>query len=339
VADIQGVWSDRYTFFTTKPHWEGLPPVNVRVVVADAPPTGDEGKKAQWVVTVNKWPSDANLKEAMTWPKDRSKNQSKGRLQETNRDAGGVEKPDSETRSRSTGARKRYGQVDTDNPGQILFAKGKSEVSASDAAALQAFGRTLGAADMPPFPVTVTGRASKDGSADRNASLSEARARNVSNEIVKGGAQVQPTSDSKGAEGASEDPAWQRADITVGSFESEQRTVVHEFGHMLGLDDEYPTADPALPTDPAGERPVGAPPTHAPLVQALMPGQQPVLAHHSENVMSNGEVVRPHHYVVFLEALGTVTKTPGQWDIAAAAPRGPGDYPDPAVKTDGPAMA
>ena len=61
VSDIQSVWSERYTFFTKRPYWEGLPPVNVRVVIADAPETGDHDTKAQWVVTVNKWPDDANL--------------------------------------------------------------------------------------------------------------------------------------------------------------------------------------------------------------------------------------------------------------------------------------
>lgn len=339
VADIQSVWGERYTFFTKKPYWEGLPPVNVRVVIADAPESGDEGKKAQWVVTVNKWPDDASIQEAMDWPSNRAKNQSQGTLQESNRDAGGVNSPDVRHFSRGTTTRKRYGQVDTDNPGPILFAQGKDEVSAADAAALQKFGATLGAADIPPFPVTVTGRASSEGLADRNASLSESRARNVSNEIVKGGAKVQPTSESKGADGATTDPVWRRVEIVVGTFESEQRTVVHEFGHMLGLDDEYPSADPATATSPPGERPVGGPPSHAPLVQALMPGQKPVVAHHSENVMSNGEMVRPHHYVTFLEALGTVTGTTGQWDIAPAGPRGPGDFPLPAVKPDGTATA
>ncbi len=342
VADIQSVWSERYTFFTKKPYWEGLPPVNVRVVIADAPESGDDDKKAQWVVTVNKWPDDAGIEESMSWPSNRSKNQSTGKLNESSRDAGGVDTPDVNHFSRSTATRKRYGQVDTDNPGPITFAQGKAEVSATDAAALQKFGRTLGAPDMPPFPVTVTGRASSEGAADRNRSLSDERARNVSNEIVKGGPQVQPTSDSKGADGATTDPLWRRVDITVGTFESDQRTVVHEFGHMLGLDDEYPTADPKLATDPAGVRPVGGAPTHAALVQSLMPGQQPVVAHHSENVMSNGELVRPHHYVTFLEALGTMTGTTGQWDIApdvGAAGHGPGDFPLPKTGPGGTATA
>ena len=70
-----------------------------------------------------------------------------------------------------------------------------------------------------------------------------------------------------------------------------------------------------------------------------MPGQQAVQAHHSDNVMSNGEVVRPHHYVTLLEALGTTTGTTGLWDIAPSAPRGPGDFPAPVVQPGGTATA
>ena len=162
------------------------------MVIAD-PESGDHDKKAQWVVTVNKWPDDAGLQESMSWPTNRSKNQSTGHLEESSRDAGGITSPDVNHFSRSTGTRNRYGQVDTDNPTPIQFAQGKAEVSAADAAALQKFGATLGAPDMPPFPVTVTGRASSEGTADRNVRLSEDRALNVSNEIVKGGPQLQPT--------------------------------------------------------------------------------------------------------------------------------------------------
>jgi hypothetical protein len=74
-------------------------------------------------------------------------------------------------------------------------------------------------------------------------------------------------------------------------------------------------------------------------VASLMPGQQPVQARHNDNIMSNGEVVRPHHYVTLLEALGITTGTTGFWDIAPAAVHGPGDFPAPVAKPDGTATA
>jgi outer membrane protein OmpA-like peptidoglycan-associated protein len=336
ISDIQGLWSERYVFFSQKPGWEALPPVNVKVVIAEAPADGPS--KAQWVVTVNKWPDDANMEESMGWPSDRSSNQITGTLHEGAADAGGVGSPDVRHFSRDTSTRQRYGQVDTDNPGIVFFDQGSSTVAAADAADLQKLGATLGAPDIPPFPVTVTGHASAEGKEDKNRTLSEDRARNVSNEIVKGGAKVQPTVVAKGEEGATEDPGFRNVEIDVGSFESDQRTALHEFGHMIGLDDEYPTGDPATPGGPATARPVGARPDHSRLAERLIPGQQPIQAHHDESILSNGEMVRPHHYVTFLEALGTMTGTTGTWGIRPGlghGGRGPGDFPTPTPSPDG----
>jgi outer membrane protein OmpA-like peptidoglycan-associated protein len=345
ISDVQGVWSERYMFYSTKPGWESLPPVNVRVVIQEAPPEGQN--KAQWVVTVNKWPDDASMQESMSWPKDRSKNQSTGTLHESSADTGGVDTPDVSDFTRTTGTRKRYGQVDTDNPVVIIFQAGKADVSATDAAALKKFGDTLGAGDIPPFPVTLTGHASTTEKPGEEQALSEERALAVSNAILAGGPpHRQPTATGVGSAGATDEMMWQRTDISVGDFQSEQRTVAHEFGHIIGLDDEYPTGDPVQPADPTKPpvptaRPVGAAPDHAKLVQDLMPGQKPVMAHHSDNIMSNGELVRPHHYVTFLEALTLMT---GQksWDVKPGpgqGGRGPGDFPLPTPSPDGTAVA
>jgi hypothetical protein len=109
---------------------------------------------------------------------------------------------------------------------------------------------------------------------------------------------------------------------------------------MIGLDDEYPTGDPATPGGPATARPVGARPDHSALAERLIPGQQPIRAHHDESILSNGEQVRPHHYVTFLEALGTVTGTTGSWGVRPAPSRvnGPGDFPLPVPSPDGTAV-
>ena len=98
---------------------------------------------------------------------------------------------------------------------------------------------------MPPFPVTLTGHSSSEGRRARNQTLSEDRARNVSNEIVTGGAQKQPTAVGVGATGAGPTAEWRRVDIAVGAFNSSQTTIAHEAGHMLGLGDEYPAPTPA----------------------------------------------------------------------------------------------
>lgn len=337
ISEVQDLWSEQYVFFNQTPGWESLLPVHVNVVIREGAPD-----KSQWVIDVNKWPNDAGLEESMTVP-GATAGQSTGRLQEMTRDPGGITEPDTEHRTRGTGARARYGQVNTDNPGIVLFDKGVSAVSGPDATVLRNFGATLGATDIPPFPVELTGRASAEGEATRNMTLSADRARNVANEIVGGGAKTQPTEIPKGEEGAAEnDPAWRRVEIVVKDFEGDQTTVKHEFGHILGLGDEYPIADPALPTsipdiarwfkEVSEGRVVGTPVAHSALAQRLIPGQQPIVAHHDESIMSNGELVRPHHYVTFLEALGNMTGTTGQWGIRPGpgpGGRGPGDFPLP----------
>jgi len=329
IAEIQGLWSERYVFFSSKPGWEALPPVNVRVVVAPSPVTG--AAKAQWVVAVNKWPDDAGMTESMTWPEARG-DQNPGRLHESSDDDDGTWAPDTTTRSRTTSTRQRYGQVDTDNPKTIRFPQGGAAVSAADATALRTFGTTLGAPDIPPFPTTVTGHSSAEGGEEVNRGLSERRAHAVADEIRTGNPHTPPEEKAEGETGsAPDDPEWRVARITVGGFDAERSTVVHEFGHMLGLDDEYPTGDPATPGGPPTSRPVGARPDHSALAERLIPGQQPLLAHHDESIMSNGDEVRPYHYVTFLEALGTITGTTGAWGVRPAPPKisGPGDFPLP----------
>lgn len=338
IAEVQDLWSERYVFFSQKPGWDALPPVNVRVVVAEAPAAGRG--KAQWVVSVTKWPHDADMEESMSWPSVRG-DQISGRLHESADDAGGIGTPDRKGFTRTTATRQRYARADADNPGTITFPKGGATVAPADAARLQTFGATLGAADMPPFPVTVTGHASAEGEERDNVRLSERRAHAVAEEIRKGKPHRDPAEKGEGETGAApDDPAWRVVRITVGAFESSQRTVAHEFGHMIGLDDEYPTGDPATPGGPATARPVGARPDHSALAERLIPGQQPIRAHHDESILSNGEQVRPHHYVTFLEALGTVTGTTGSWGVRPAPSRvnGPGDFPLPVPSPDGTAV-
>jgi outer membrane protein OmpA-like peptidoglycan-associated protein len=319
ISMVQSHWGQRYTFFTQRPCWEGLPPVNVTIQVVERPGTG--AGKSHFVTSVTKWPTEPGLEESVT-PPGRA-DQSTARFHESGSD--GITTPDSDHRTRTTASRARYGQVDTDNPGVILFAQGSAEVSAADRAKLATFGATLGAPDMPPFPVTVTGHASSEGTEERNMQLSETRAHNVANAIVTGGAKKQPTVVAEGERGASLTPEWRRVNITVGAFEADQTTILHEFGHMFGLGDEYPTPD-------GGARDVGTRVAHSALAERLIPGQQPILAHHDEGIMSNGELIRPHHYVTFLEVLGKMTGTEGTWDVRpgpGSAPRGPGDFPTP----------
>jgi outer membrane protein OmpA-like peptidoglycan-associated protein len=327
IRDVQSFWGERYTFFTTEPYWESLPPVDVNVQVAEAPADGEEDEMAHFVITVRKWPTDGGGLEESITPPGADDNQSTGRFEESANDAGGIEELDTRSFTRDTHTRARYGEADTANPGQIFFAQGSSNVSGADRTRLQEFGKTMGLPYMPPFPVTLTGHSSSEGSDEGNMVLSEDRAREVNNEIVSGGPKTQPTIDAKGEEGADETFLWRRVDITIGDFQTEQHTVLHEFGHIFGLGDEYPSAD-------TGSRTVGTEVAHSDLAERLIPGQEPVVAHHSENIMSNGELVQPHHYVTFLEALGQMSDSEGKWDVRPSDHTGEmGDFPEPSGDT------
>ncbi len=331
IRDAQEFWGRRFTFYTTKPFWDALPPVNVNVQVLEAPATDrDPDKRAHYVIAVRKWPTDTgpggSLSEGITPPAAGS-SQSRGHFEEMGGDAGGTGELDVRDFTRTTATRARYGEADRDNPGQIFFNQGQSEVTAADKTRLKKFGETLGKPYMPPFDVTITGHSSSEGGDEMNMRLSEDRARNVSNEVVSGGAKKQPLVRGVGEEGAEATPEWRRVDLEVGEFQASQRTVMHEFGHIFGLGDEYPSSD-------TGSRTVGTEVAHSDLAEELIPGQQPVVAHHNENIMSNGEMMHPHHYVTFLEALGIMTETPGEWDVRPYNMAGErGDFPTPSGDT------
>jgi hypothetical protein len=70
-----------------------------------------------------------------------------------------------------------------------------------------------------------------------------------------------------------------------------QAGALHEFGHMIGLDDEYADGSPGI--------------SHAALAKTAL-GK--VLAEGTSNdIMSCGDTIAPQHYVTFLEALQTIT--------------------------------
>jgi outer membrane protein OmpA-like peptidoglycan-associated protein len=123
-----------------------------------------------------------------------------------------------------------------------------------------------------------------------------------------------------GAGGAGEDAEWRRVDIVVGSGQG-QNIAAHEFGHMLGLYDEYastPKRDAAGNpiTDAQGNQvtrglisgtgdDVGTKTGHDALATKMGLGGS--VNENNDNIMSLGSTIRPQHYATFMEALHTVT--------------------------------
>ena len=315
IADVQNAWGHQYTFHYHKAGWESLPPVNVNVQVLET-----ATDKAHYVTTVNKRKTESADRDEVV-PPGRRATQSTATFHESE-DGNGIETPDVDQFSRSSLAA-HYATLRAKNPNQVFFTVGRAELKPTDHASVRDFAAELAKPEIPPFPVTVTGRASTDGGTALNQSLSEQRAREVSNQLVQGGAKKQPTVNPQGEAAAGPGPEWRRAEISLGSFESAQDTVMHEFGHMFGLADEYVD----------GARTPGSATRHSALVASLMPDQEPVVAADNENIMSLGTTVRPHHYVTFLEVLSSMSGTEApEWKTQPAVGPRPGtrgDFPLP----------
>jgi outer membrane protein OmpA-like peptidoglycan-associated protein len=159
--------------------------------------------------------------------------------------------------------------------------------------------------------ITITGHSSATGDHAGNDALAHKRAQAVAGYLETKGqmiAQSRITVVSAGDEGATADPTWQRADIQVGSGDP-QRTLGHETGHMFGLDDEYASPPGGIAPGAGTPGAIGQPVAHGTL-PPMGGGVQPAVSENNDNIMSVGNVVRPQHYITFLEALNTVSSEP-----------------------------
>lgn len=96
---------------------------------------------------------------------------------------------------------------------------------------------------------------------------------------------------------------------------------------MFGLDDEYTGSGAYAPGKKTEHTEIAAATGHTGAMHAT-----------SDNIMSEGREVRPHHYVTFLDALKQVSGMP-DWDYGAATPvvepDGTGDFPVPGMPGGG----
>ncbi|MBW4522664.1 MAG: OmpA family protein [Scytolyngbya sp. HA4215-MV1] len=178
--------------------------------------------------------------------------------------------------------------------------------------------------------LTILGHANtRGGTPEQNQKISETRANVVADFLkttqVEGktlaNAATRMTSvTGGGTTGADEGDEWRRVDITVAGGQG-QNVAAHEFGHMIGLDDEYastPKRNKAgkivkdkdgspvsrgLISGTGGE--VGDPTATNPLAKDVGLGGS--VYENNDNVMSLGNTVRPQHYATFMQALHEVS--------------------------------
>lgn len=203
-------------------------------------------------------------------------------------------------------------------PTPIGFVAGNVDIaSAADKAKLEFAATYLHGVRRPAFRLAATGHAALDPAAvsprDKRraarAAMRLSRARvNVVRDILrsKGLGPHRLRTSAKGDRGAAAAPAWDK--VVIGSaldprYVNAYPRAAHEFGHMLGLGDEYTGAG----------RPVGSAATHhAWAKQALGQPLADALAKvtvDSEGIMQGGSDVRPVHYVTLWAALGAAANT------------------------------
>ncbi len=206
---------------------------------------------------------------------------------------------------------------------KIRFANGSAAIDAKYQPDLQFVADYLRRMNQPKFTIVVVGRANKVGSEAGNQAISAKRAQAVRNELARLGV-TNHTLQHKGAgtTGATADGSWRKVDFAVGvskSFTNIQDTSLHEFGHMLGLDDEYVTTraiqlqhqrnfmQKMLGTAAYGK---GQENKYADEVTKVDPLQ-------SASVMYSGNEVRVYHYVTLWQALYNTAATAGNQPVPA----------------------
>jgi len=174
--------------------------------------------------------------------------------------------------------------------------------------------------------IDITGHADTVGAGTpageaRNQRISEQRARAVAdylkatrvggNNLANAAARVSTTTGT-GSTGESNGAASRRVDLVFAGGAG-QNQAAHEFGHMLGLQDEYASD----PTRAQGKifgtgAPVGT--VHPQDARSTAAGLGNSVYENNDNLMSLGSTIRSPQYVTFMEALRAVTGS-SEWRL------------------------
>ena len=312
IGRVAARWSAQHTMVSTKPCW------NFRALPLVMPVEVDDDASAHYVTTVHKSPGPGIDYKSATSDPDPAHPEKAATADLYQSDV--REEPNFNSGSVATTERQRLeSALAAAAASPVLFGNDSDVISPAARPALTAFANAAKAKNPsdPLIPLKVDGFASLDGDATHNVDLSERRAVAVRG-FLSGLGVAQPIGVlGHGPVGVAGDAASRRADISVDhAFEagySTNRYSVgeHEFGHMLGLPDEYQNNTTGV---------LGTQQTlYSGLVTAAgVPGPA-VWGVDTASQMSNGIDVLPRHYVTLWEALGRMT-TPdikqNEWTIA-----------------------
>lgn len=311
ISRVAARWSAQHAMVSTKPCWR------FRALPFVTPVEVDTDAAAHYVATVHKSPgpgidyksstSDPNVARP-DLPATADLYQSDVR-----------EEPNFNSRSVATSERQRIEAALTSaGATPVLFDKNSDVVRPGARTALTTFATSLKQKNPsdPLIPIKLDAFASSDGDPTHNLDLSDRRAVAVRT-LLAGLGVPQPIGVlGHGPVGAPDDASNRKVDITVDhSFETtyaSNRYSVgeHEFGHMLGLPDEYQNNTTGL---------LGTQQTlYMGLVTAAGVQGPAVWGVHTSSQMSAGVDVLPRHYVTLWEALGRMTSpdiTQGEWSL------------------------
>jgi outer membrane protein OmpA-like peptidoglycan-associated protein len=196
-------------------------------------------------------------------------------------------------------------RVRRNTPSPVLFANNDAAVPADAQAKLQFLGTYISRINNPKFDIKIIGHASATGDSAKNLPLSQQRADNVAAALKSGGTGAHNiTVSAVGDAGAAKTDDWRKVEIASdipAGWQNLQDVTAHEFGHMIGLDDEYA----------AGRGPLAE---HHDLVAKAFGKEyadQVAKAGDTDyaSVMEGGNDVRIQHYVTFWEGLVKATET------------------------------
>lgn len=295
-------WSGKFNFYNVrepKSVWGKLNPVRVKVNVTPV----DSGQH----YTLNKYYKDVidpqtGLGKVPSVSSNISSTANMYKFDPTKRGFTGKE-------SVGEGEKKRLER----NLPKIHFSSSSAQIPAKYLPDLQYVADYLRRMNQPKFNIDVVGHASKTGSDASNMKYSEARAQVVADKLKSlGVTNHKITFGGIGSIGASASGSWRKVDFDVEvdkSFSNTQDVDMHEFGHMLGLDDEYTRSNETrdystqkefmikmLGSEQYGKGKQGKYAEEVTKIQKVAPES-------SAGVMHAGSEVRVYNYVTFWQAL------------------------------------
>ena len=189
----------------------------------------------------------------------------------------------------------------------IRFASGSAKLDGAAQTTLSFLADYVKRINNPKFKLAIKGHASADGQKDTNLKLSRERAQAVHDFLATKGIKAPHimSHDGVGEAGAGTGATWRKVVFSPtlqAGFQNVQDVTPHEFGHMIGLDDEYDsgrgatTDHYALVKKAFGQK-------YADKVAKVNVGG----VTDQESVMEGGSDVRVYHYVTLWDALVKTT--------------------------------